>query len=672
MEISNKKIRDILRENLLKESQESTSQHEAIKYAMNKMGWNKEEADKFVRVDLRNDITSLRDKKIGKFTLGITRMVLDGELSDARMISDINSTLKLMLPHLNEYDRNLNGLNAQVLIDRFSQARMSNLENEKNEIDNMEFNGGRYNIVPINTFEDAQRYYNYTYKGSPWCLTHMRNMFESYTCNGLNQIYFCLEEGFENIEPYSGENCPLDEYGLSMISVIVNEVGELAYCTCRWNHANGGNDSIMNAKEISQVIGVNFYQVFKPNNKWSNKIGDLQKRLDSGEDIEKIFGGDVSERGGLYYVVVDGKENVIKDRKFLFKKWYEYVYEIDENNLFIINQNHKYNLINLNGELLSNVWYDNIKVGTGIYVICDKSLGKKYLTSDGRLIGDEYFNRCYDVHDGFGRVENKEGNDNFVNINSGKLLSNIWYDNARDFSNGLAAVYIEDKGWDFINKNGQIVFNEWFNGAGDYKYGVIPVYKNYKFYYIDIYGDNICNDTFDEVRNFSEGYGLVFKNNVGYNYINNKGEFLLKEWFLNATSFKNGFGTICDLKRNAKWNYVTKNGTILSDIWFDENKTFNEDGFGEVQINNKYNLIDREGKLLLQEWAYSIGSFNDGWAKVYFGNTKGYNFINKEGLLISNKNFSDATDFINGKCAVRYWRDKRRYYLDINGNNIIN
>ena len=31
MEISNKKIRDILRENLLKESQESTSQHDAIK-----------------------------------------------------------------------------------------------------------------------------------------------------------------------------------------------------------------------------------------------------------------------------------------------------------------------------------------------------------------------------------------------------------------------------------------------------------------------------------------------------------------------------------------------------------------------------------------------------------------------------------------------------------------
>ena len=63
MEISNKKIRDILRENLLKESQESTSQHEMIKYAINKIGWNKEEANKFVRVDLRNDITSLRHKK---------------------------------------------------------------------------------------------------------------------------------------------------------------------------------------------------------------------------------------------------------------------------------------------------------------------------------------------------------------------------------------------------------------------------------------------------------------------------------------------------------------------------------------------------------------------------------------------------------------------------------
>ena len=257
---------------ILNESQESTSQHEARALLMNKLGWDKERADKFIRVDLRNDITALRDKKIGKFTLGVTRMFLDKQLDNANVISDLNVTLKLLSAHLNEYDRNLNGLSAQELIEKFAQTRQDNTDAERQEIDSMEFGESNYTIVPINSFEEAQRYYKYTNPASPWCLTHMEDMFESYTCDGINQIYFCLRNGFENEEPIPGEACPLDSYGLSMISVIVNEKGELAYCTSRWNHENGGNDSVMKPKELSEILNVNFYQVFKPNNKWNEMI----------------------------------------------------------------------------------------------------------------------------------------------------------------------------------------------------------------------------------------------------------------------------------------------------------------------------------------------------------------------------------------------------------------
>ena len=178
---------------MLTESQESTSQKEAIRYVEQQLGWSHEKANNFVRVDLRNDITALRDKKIGKFTLGVTRMFCNRELSDASIISDLNSTLKLLSAHLDEYDRNLNGLSASELIQRFEQTRKGNLEAERSEIDAMEFDSNsNYNIVPINSFEEAQQYYQYTNPNSRWCLTHMRNMFDSYTGDGINQIYFCL------------------------------------------------------------------------------------------------------------------------------------------------------------------------------------------------------------------------------------------------------------------------------------------------------------------------------------------------------------------------------------------------------------------------------------------------------------------------------------------------
>ena len=90
---------------MLTESQESSSQKEAIRYVEQHLGWSHEKANNFVRVDLRNDITSLRDKKIGKFTLGVTRMFCYGELRDARIISDLNATLKLLSAHLNGYSK---------------------------------------------------------------------------------------------------------------------------------------------------------------------------------------------------------------------------------------------------------------------------------------------------------------------------------------------------------------------------------------------------------------------------------------------------------------------------------------------------------------------------------------------------------------------------------------
>lgn len=89
-------------------------------------------------------------------------------------------------------------------------------------------------------------------------------MYDSYTAEGDNIFYFCLKDGFENIQPEMGENCPKDEYGLSMIAVSVCPDGSLNTATCRWNHNNGGDDNIFTTEEISQIIGRNFYQTFLP------------------------------------------------------------------------------------------------------------------------------------------------------------------------------------------------------------------------------------------------------------------------------------------------------------------------------------------------------------------------------------------------------------------------
>lgn len=160
---------------------------------MKRTGKSKEEADKFVRIDLRATFPPLRDKKIGKFILGVTRMYLDGQLRNATTIANLNTTLKYVgdPTHINEYDRNLNGLSAQDLIERFAPARMQDMEKDKSELGKTQYTAkSEYKVVRIDSFEQARQYGKY----NDWCLAQPngKGMFDRYTSDGVytNQLIF--------------------------------------------------------------------------------------------------------------------------------------------------------------------------------------------------------------------------------------------------------------------------------------------------------------------------------------------------------------------------------------------------------------------------------------------------------------------------------------------------
>ena len=337
---------------LLTEDQTASSIRDARNLLMKTYGWDKERADKFIRIDLRNDLPQLRSKQGGKFILGVTRMFINNELRDASTINGLNSTLKYVASeaHINEYDRNLNGLSAKELIDRFATARTNDLESEKAKISSKQYaQNTDYTIVPINSFEEAEEYGGYT----SWCVTHDEDMFDSYTSDGIGQFYFCLKKGFESMKPVKDEGCPLDEYGLSMVAVSVDENGALSTCTCRWNHDNGGNDNIMTTEEISDLIGQNFYNVFKPNTKWMDMVNNALQRLKNGETPREVFDSCGYFKEGFICVELNRKSNWIDTNgNLLFpNQWFE------SGGSFIdgyarVELNGKYNFIDTEGNFL--------------------------------------------------------------------------------------------------------------------------------------------------------------------------------------------------------------------------------------------------------------------------------------------------------------------------------
>jgi hypothetical protein len=359
-------------------------------------------------------------------------MCVDGELKDVRIINNLNATLKLLSAHLGEYDKNLNGLRSEELISKFERTRQNNISKEKQEINRMKFGVSDYEIVKIDSFNDAKKYYTYTNPNSRWCLTHMDDMYDTYTCNGFNKIYFCLKHGFEDIDPVVGENAPLDEYGLSMLSIIVNEEGELAYCTTRWNHENGGDDSAMDAVEISKVVNVNFYEVFKPNTKWKDMLDNAKQRLANEESPDRIFD-----------FVDDFSEGYAK-----------------------VKLKNKYNFINKNSEILSDKWFDDAYYFREGYAGVELNDKWNFINTDGEYLSDTWFDYVYVFSEGYAKVKlNKKLN--FINKN-GEIISDTWFEDSYDFRKGYACIKLNDK-WNFINTDGEFMSDEWFDSYWDVK-----------------------------------------------------------------------------------------------------------------------------------------------------------------------------------------------------------
>ena len=417
--------RAIRKHQILTEGKLTKNRNSAKNYIMQQLGYSESDAMQFIG-QLKVKIPSVRLQQ-EKFLLGVARLFIDGELSvnDDFKCTNFNQTLKLIASdaHVNEYDNNLNGMSADDLVNRFADVRVGELSKRKELMGGKQYRkNNNYTIVPINSYDEATKYAKY----NEWCVTYSEAMFDEYTRNGAGRFYFCLRNGFENVPKKVGPNAPLDEYGLSMIAVSVTKEGEPNSITCRWNHDNGGSDSVMDDEQLSELLGVNFYSVFKPytreelHAKGVIFFDEVQEMLDKGVSPTDIFEeiGDFS----------DGYAKV--------------------------NLNGKWNFINRNNKLLSDIWFDWV----------------------------------YTFSDGYAIVK-LDGKENFINTNS-KLLSDMWFDYIGVFSDGYAKVELDNK-WNFVDTNGKLISDTWFYWVDDFYNGYAYVELNGKLFKIDKNGQRV-------------------------------------------------------------------------------------------------------------------------------------------------------------------------------------
>ena len=512
-----------------------------------------------------------------EYVMGLARIAI-GELkmfdrnaeSDTALLKQVvlflhNSTDEQLKA---QYDGNLNGLDFYALVRQLNGARREfNAANRTRLKGATDGRVSAYKVVAISSAEEAAKYGRYT----SWCVTHSEANYDGYT-EGGRRFYFCLRDGFENVPEEVGEGCPLDDYGLSMISVLVDSEGEPNVITTRWNHENDGenNENLHTAEQVQEVTNIDFYATFKPYSlEQLTAMGItpfyvVQDMLDKGAEPEDIFVEIDKEEYGLRRVYLNNKYNFIDgENKLLFDRWFDIAWNFSEG-FAGVELNGKYNFINTEGQIAFEQWFD--WVGNFMNGFAAVQLNNKW---------------------------------NFINT-KGQLLSKQWFDAALDFTEGFAKVRINGK-YNFINTEGQIAFDQWFDNVRIFSEGFAVVGLNDKCNFINTEGQFLSQQWFDDAERFYEGFAAVQLNNK-WNFINTEGQIAFNQWFDAAGDFHEGFAGV---RLNGKWNFINTEGQLLSKQWFDTALDFSE-GFAIVRINGKRYNLDKEGNLTLRESRRSL------------------------------------------------------------------
>ena len=195
--------------------------------------------------------------------------------------------------------------------------------------------------------------------------------------------------------------------------------------------------------------------------------------------------------------------------------------------------------------------------------------------------------------------------------NEGKFIIKPKYHLAKDFSEGLAAVWDENNDLVYINDQEQKIIKIDFAQTGNssmgildlsgFHYGLAWIKWNNKYGYIDKRGQMVIQPMFDVTTDFSEGLACVNVNNK-WGYIDVSGKYVIDAKFDMAFPFSEGLGCVrIGDEENGKWGYIDKTGKLIIDTKFNKAEPFSN-GIACVMIDLTEGEIDNNNTYVLKKY----------------------------------------------------------------------
>ena len=226
------------------------------------------------------------------------------------------------------------------------------------------------------------------------------------------------------------------------------------------------------------------------------------------------------------------------------------------------------------------------------------------------------------------------------------------YDDAEDFSEGLAAVKLNEK-WGFVDRTGQMAIPCQYDSAGQFSDGLAAVRLNGKWGFIDQTGRVVIPCQYDSAGQFDDGLALV-RLNGKYGYIDQTGREIVPCQYDKVWDFSNGMARVgievgqvnytafFPSKTLYKCGFVNKQGQEVVPCKYDEIDNF-ENGFARVKQGEKYGFVDEEGQEVVPCKYDKVHRFFNGMAAVELD--KKWGFVDQTGREVIPVQYEDVEDF---------------------------
>lgn len=207
-----------------------------------------------------------------------------------------------------------------------------------------------------------------------------------------------------------------------------------------------------------------------------------------------------------------------------------------------------------------------------------------YADARGTTVIAPEFDDARPFSQGLAAVKNSSQKWGYLN-KQGKLVVPAAYADAGSFSEGLAAVANENGEWGYIDNSGRVQVPFRFEKAGKFSQGLAPVALDGKYGFADRTGKLTIPAQFTDARPFSEGLAAVLKDS--WKYIDRNGKYAFPETFEQADDFADGLAPV---RPKGKQNYVYMNhaGTVAFPAQFERAFVF-KNGLALVYLNTQAN-----------------------------------------------------------------------------------